>query len=140
MAGDFRLPLFAGGKSFGARMTSQTQADTPLPDVLGLLFLGFPLHAAKQPSVQRADHLHDVHVPMLFLQGTRDALADTALLLPVVEAAGATLNLVEAADHSFHVPKRSRRSDADVLDDILDVAASWMRQVLARPEIFGQAQ
>jgi predicted alpha/beta-hydrolase family hydrolase len=130
-AGDFGVPLFAGGKSFGARMTSQAQAEAALPGVRGLVFFGFPLHPAKQPSADRADHLRDVLIPMLFLQGARDALADTARLLPVVEALGATLKLIDAADHSFHVPKRLGQSDSQVLDDVLDVASLWMKQVLA---------
>jgi predicted alpha/beta-hydrolase family hydrolase len=102
------LPLFAGGKSFGGRMTSQAQAEGPLQDVRGLVFLGFPLHPANKPSDERAQHLAAVRVPMLFLQGTRDALANTKLLVPMIEAlgAGATLKLIEDADHSFHVPVR----------------------------------
>jgi predicted alpha/beta-hydrolase family hydrolase len=123
------LPLFAGGKSFGARMTSQAQAEAPLPCVRGLVFLGFPLHQAGKPSDERGRHLADVKVPMLFLQGTKDALADTQLLVPMVEALGedATLKLVEAADHSFHVPVRSGRTDEQVLAEVLDDAASWIR-------------
>lgn len=123
------LPLFAGGKSFGARMTSQAQAEAPLPGVRGLIFLGFPLHPAGKPSDERGRHLADVKVPMLFLQGTKDALADTQLLVPMVEALGegATLKLVEAADHSFHVPVRSGRTDEQVLAEVLDDAASWIR-------------
>jgi predicted alpha/beta-hydrolase family hydrolase len=125
------LPLLAGGKSFGARMTSQAQAEAPLAEVLGLVFFGFPLHPANKPSDERAKHLTDVRVPMLFLQGTRDALADTRLLVPVVEALGgrATLNLIEQADHSFHVPVRSGSTDGQVLADILDTTAAWMRAV-----------
>jgi hypothetical protein len=121
------LPLIAGGKSFGGRMTSQAQAAAPLVGVRGLAFLGFPLHPAKRPSDARASHLADVAVPMLFLQGTRDALADLALLQPVVEALGnrATLHLVDDADHSFHVPARTGRKDADVLREMLDVLAAW---------------
>lgn len=121
------LPLIAGGKSFGGRMTSQAQAAQPLADVRGIAFLGFPLHPAKRPSDGRAAHLADVHIPMLFLQGTRDALADLTMLRPVVSALGllATLQLVEDADHSFHVPARSGRKDADVLRGMLDVLAAW---------------
>jgi len=123
------LPLIAGGKSFGGRMTSQAQAAQPLAGVRGLAFLGFPLHPAKRPSDARATHLADVAIPMLFLQGTRDALADLAMLRPVVAALGAraTLHLVEEADHSFHVPARTGRKDADVLREILDALAAWAK-------------
>jgi uncharacterized protein len=133
------LPLFAGGKSFGARMTSQTQAATALPNVGGLIFLGFPLHPANKPSDERARHLTDVHIPMLFVQGTRDALADTRLLLPIVEALGtrAKLKLADQADHSFHVPARSGQTDGKVLDEALDGAAAWIRGVLAMPSLPG---
>lgn len=132
------LPLFAGGKSFGARMTSQAQAAAPLPNVRGLVFFGFPLHPAKKPSGDRARHLAAVQVPMLFLQGTRDALAETQLLVPMVEALGmrATLRLIEHADHSFHVPVRSGRTDDQVLGETLDAAVTWTRGVL-RPQIGG---
>jgi predicted alpha/beta-hydrolase family hydrolase len=121
------LPLIAGGKSFGARMTSQAQARTPLTGVRGLAFFGFPLHPAGKPSQERADHLADVHVPMLFLQGTRDKLAELHLLEPVVGRLGklASLHLVEGADHSFHVPARSGRNDREVMADILDAFAAW---------------
>jgi predicted alpha/beta-hydrolase family hydrolase len=121
------IPLIAGGKSFGGRMTSQAQAATPLPGVRGLAFLGFPLHPAGKPSSDRAKHLADVHVPLLFLQGTRDSLAEVALLEPVVERLGpsATLHLVDGADHSFHVLARSGRNDREVLGGILDAFASW---------------
>jgi predicted alpha/beta-hydrolase family hydrolase len=131
------LPLFAGGKSFGARMTSQTQAAAALPGVRGLIFLGFPLHPANQPSDERARHLADVDIPMLFLQGTRDALADTRLLLPLVDALGTrvTLKLLDQADHSFHVPARSGQTDAHVLNQALDDAAAWIRRILAVPSL-----
>jgi len=121
------LPLIAGGKSFGARMTSQAQAKMPLAGVRGLGFFGFPLHAAGKPSQERADHLADVHVPMLFLQGTRDKLAELNLLEPVVDRLGesAMLHLVEGADHSFHVPARSGRNDREVMAEILDAFAAW---------------
>jgi predicted alpha/beta-hydrolase family hydrolase len=121
------LALIAGGKSFGGRMTSQAQAAQPLAEVRGLAFLGFPLHPAKRPSDERARHLADVNIPMLFLQGTRDALADLATLRPVLAALGdlATLHLVEDADHSFHVPARSGRTDADVRREMLDALATW---------------
>jgi uncharacterized protein len=121
------LPLIAGGKSFGGRMTSQAQAKAPLTDVVGLAFFGFPLHAAGKPSSDRADHLADVRVPMLFLQGSADKLAEVDLLKPVVKRLGAraTLHLVDGADHSFHVPKRSGRSDREVMAEILDAFAAW---------------
>ena len=129
------LPLIAGGKSFGARMTSQAQAKTPLPDVRGLAFFGFPLHPAGKPSADRADHLADVHVPMLFLQGTKDKLAEPDPLTPVIARLGAsaTLHLVEGADHSFHVPARSGRTDAQVRGDLLDALAAWIDGVIAGP-------
>ena len=122
------LPLFAGGKSFGGRMTSQAQASTPLAAVRGLVFFGFPLHPAGKPSDERADHLARLTVPMLFLQGTRDALAETALVARTVAALGglATLVEVEGADHAFHVPVRSGRSDAEVLDHLLDAMLAWI--------------
>jgi predicted alpha/beta-hydrolase family hydrolase len=124
------LRLFAGGKSFGGRMTSQAQAASPLPDVAGLVFVGFPLHPAGKPSVDRADHLDGVALPMLFLQGTRDELATLELLQPVIERLGAraTLHLVDDADHAFHVRARSGRRDAQVLDEMLDVVAAWTRR------------
>ena len=122
------LPLIAGGKSFGGRMTSQAQAIAPLGGVDGLAFFGFPLHPAGKPSSDRAKHLADVHVPMLFLQGTRDSLAELKLLEPVVKKLGptATLHRVEAADHSFHVPARSGRNDSEVMNEILDAFAGWV--------------
>jgi hypothetical protein len=127
------LPLFAGGKSFGARMTSQAQAEAPLPRVRGLVFFGFPLHPANKPSDERALHLAGVRVPMLFLQGTRDALAEPGLLAPMVAAlgGGSTLKTIEHADHSFHVPVRSGRTDDQILDEVLDEAVAWMRKVLS---------
>jgi hypothetical protein len=122
------VPLYAGGKSFGGRMTSQAQAIEPLAGVRGLVFLGFPLHAAGKPSDERAAHLADVKVPMLFLQGTRDDLAHLDLLRPVVERLGksATLETFEEADHSFHVPARTGRKDAEVMADLLDRLARWI--------------
>jgi uncharacterized protein len=122
------LALIAGGKSFGGRMTSQAQAKTPLVGVSGLAFLGFPLHAAGKPSSDRADHLADVQIPMLFLQGTNDKLAELSLLKPVVARLGsrATLHLVEAADHSFHVLARSGRNDREVMGEALDALAAWI--------------
>lgn len=126
------LPLFAGGKSFGGRMTSQAQAKTPLDGVKGLAFFGFPLHPAGKPSAERAKHLTEVKIPMLFLQGTRDALAELDLLKPVVEGLGgnATLHLAEGADHSFHVLKSSGRNDSEVLAEILDAFATWVDDVV----------
>ena len=128
------VPLFAGGKSFGGRMTSQAQAATPLPGVGGLVFFGFPLHPAGKPSDERAKHLAEVRIPMLFLQGTRDELADLALLEPVIDALGerATLELFEDADHSFHVPARTGRKDADVRAQMLDALARWITPGRAR--------
>jgi predicted alpha/beta-hydrolase family hydrolase len=124
------LPLFAGGKSFGGRMTSQAQAKEPLPDVRGLCFFGFPLHPAGKPATDRGDHLADITVPMLFLQGTRDALAEATLLEPLVASLGkgATLHLIENADHAFHVPARSGRNDSSVMMEILDVMAAWVKK------------
>lgn len=123
------LPLFAGGKSFGARMTSQAQALEPLPEVRGLVFFGFPLHPAGRPSVDRAAYLAAVRIPMLFLQGTRDALAEIALTKSVVDELGsfALLFGIADADHSFHVPARSGRTDDQALEAMLDRAVSWMR-------------
>ena len=127
------LPLFAGGKSFGGRMTSGAQAAAPLPGVRGLVFFGFPLHPPGKPGRERAGHLEAVGVSMLFLQGTRDALADMGLMRAVADALGAsaTLQIVEGADHSFHVLKRSGRTNAQVLDEMLDVTVEWMTRVLA---------
>jgi predicted alpha/beta-hydrolase family hydrolase len=126
-----KLPLIAGGKSFGGRMTSQAQAAEPLPGVLGLAFLGFPLHPAGKPSQDRAKHLSDVAVPMLFLQGTRDALAELDQLEPVVKSLGrrATLTLFADADHSFHVPARTGRKDPEVRADMLDAMAAWIEKL-----------
>ena len=123
------LPLFAGGKSFGGRMSSQAQAKAPLNGVRGLVFVGFPLHPAGKPSQDRAKHLAEVKIPMLFLQGTRDALADLRLLEPVCKSLGkrATVTLFADADHSFHVPAKTGRKDAEVLAELLDVAAAWIR-------------
>ena len=125
------VPLFAGGKSFGGRMTSQAQAAAPLDGVAGLVFLGFPLHPDGKPGVERAAHLADVHLPMLFIQGTRDALATSALIEPVVTSLEprATLSWIDGADHAFHVPRSSGRSDAQVLASMLDDVVSWMRSV-----------
>jgi hypothetical protein len=126
------LPLLAGGKSFGGRMTSQAQAAAPLPRVVGLAFLGFPLHPAGKPSDTRAQHLLDVQLPMLFLQGTRDTLARPELLGKLVARLGerATLVLSQDADHSFHVPAHTGRRDPDVRHELLDAFAAWVDAVL----------
>jgi predicted alpha/beta-hydrolase family hydrolase len=128
------LPLIAGGKSFGGRMTSQAQALSPLPNVRGLAFLGFPLHAAGAPSQERGQHLFDVHVPMLFLQGTRDKLAELDRIEPLCAALGerATLKLFADADHSFHVLARSGRKDREVLGEVVDALAAWTDMVVSR--------
>jgi predicted alpha/beta-hydrolase family hydrolase len=125
-----RLPLFAGGRSFGGRMTSQAQAIQPLAGVKGLAFIGFPLHPAGKPSVERAEHLQDVRIPMLFLQGTRDELAKLELLKPLIKQLGAraTLKLLQDADHSFHVPARTGRKDPEVRAEMLDALAMWIGQ------------
>lgn len=122
------LPLIAGGKSFGARMSSQAQSVEPLPKVVGLAFLGFPLHPAGKPSIARADHLGGVDIPMLFLQGTRDKLAEMPLLEPVVRGLGpiATLHVIDQADHAFHVPARSGRNDRDVMVELTQAFATWL--------------
>jgi hypothetical protein len=127
-----KLPLIAGGKSFGGRMTSQAQAAAPLAGVRGLVFLGFPLHPAGRPSAERGQHLFEVQVPMLFLQGTRDALAALDELQPLCKALGkrATLKLVQDADHSFHVPARTGRKDAQVRSEMLDALAEWIDAVI----------
>jgi predicted alpha/beta-hydrolase family hydrolase len=122
------LPLFAGGRSFGGRMTSQAQADCPLPGVRGLAFLGFPLHPAGKPGIDRAEHLAQVEVPILFVSGERDALAELELLRPVVAGLGerATLHLVVHADHSLKVAARSGRTAAEAEAEALDAIAEWM--------------
>ena len=119
--------LLAGGKSMGGRMTSRAAAAAPLPGVAGLVFLGFPLHPAGQPGVSRAEHLGRANLPMLFLQGTRDSLADLSLLAPIVEHLGprATLRVIEHADHGFHVLKKSGRTDDEVLDELASAVAGW---------------
>ena len=122
------VPLFAGGKSFGGRMTSQAQAATPLAGVGGLAFLGFPLHPAGKPSDARAKHLSDVDIPMLFVQGTRDKLAELPLLEPIVKRLGksVSLHLVQEADHSFHVPARSGRNDGDAMSEVVGALSGWI--------------
>ena len=126
------LGLIAGGKSFGGRMTSQAQAGAPLPGVCALAFVGFPLHPAGKPSIDRADHLAKVDIPMLFLQGTRDTLAEAALIEPVVQRLGprASLHLVDGADHSFHVLARSGRNDREVMNEILDAFVNWTGSIV----------
>lgn len=125
------VPLFAGGKSFGGRMTSAAAAESPLPGVSGLVFLGFPLHPAGRPAAERGEHLGAVDVPMLLVQGTRDRLADLELLRPVLAGLGprATLHVVDGGDHSFHVLKRSGRTDAEALDEIADAVARFVGTV-----------
>jgi predicted alpha/beta-hydrolase family hydrolase len=129
------LPLFAGGRSFGGRMTSQAQADEPLPGVRGLVFLGFPLHPAGKPGTERAEHLARVDVPMLFISGDRDALAEPDLLMPTVAALGkhATLRLVRHADHSFKTAAKSGRISADAEAEALDAVARWIRDLTEVP-------
>lgn len=128
-----KLPLFAGGKSFGGRMTSQAQAAAPLPGVRGLVFLGFPLHPAGRPSQERGEHLFQVEIPMLFLQGSRDQLAMLDQIEPVCKALGkrATLVVIPDADHSFHVPAKTGKKDAQVRSDLLDRLAAWIDGVVA---------
>jgi uncharacterized protein len=122
------LPLIAGGRSFGGRMTSQAQAQTALARVLGLAFLAFPLHPAGRPGTERAVHLREIDLPLLFIQGTRDELADLGLLRPLVASLGtrATLHLLEDADHSFHVPARTGRKDSAVQEEALDALCGWL--------------
>ena len=129
------MTLIAGGKSFGGRMTSQAQAKAPLAGVRGLAFLGFPLHPAGKPSSERAEHLADIDIPMLFIQGTRDKLAELSLLQPVLDGLGplASLHPVKEADHSFHVPARSGRKDREVMDEVLDAIAAWIGKVEGEP-------
>lgn len=127
-----KLPLIAGGKSFGGRMTSQAQAAAALPGVRGLAFLGFPLHPAGRPSQERAEHLFDVQIPMLFLQGSRDPLATLDQLEPVCKTLGkrATLEIFPDADHSFHVPAKTGRKDPEVRADVLNRLAAWTDNIL----------
>jgi len=127
------LALFAGGKSFGGRMTSQAQAQSPLPGVRGLVFLGFPLHPPGRPSDERGKHLGEVQIPMLFLQGTRDDFANRQLLEALCDQIGAraSLKLFQDADHSFHVPARTGRSDSEVRVELLEALADWMEMKIA---------
>jgi predicted alpha/beta-hydrolase family hydrolase len=126
-----KLALFAGGKSFGGRMTSQAQAASPLPGVRGLVFVGFPLHPPGKPADERGAHLFDVHIPMLFLQGTRDEFAELPLLQNLVGKIGAraSLKLFDDADHSFHVPARTGRKDPQIRAEMADAMAEWMVKV-----------
>jgi hypothetical protein len=129
------LPLFAGGRSFGGRMTSQAQAKAPLEGVRGLVFFAFPLHPAGQPAAARAEHLEGVSLPMLFVQGSNDALAEPDLLAGVIARLGAraTLHVIDAADHSFHVPARTGRKDPEVLAGVLGMVADWMAGIVRTP-------
>lgn len=124
------LPLFAGGKSMGGRMSSTAASQDTLESVRGLVFFGFPLHAPGKDSAERGEHLHDVGLPMLFLQGTRDKLANLALLEPLLSDVDPQpdLRIVDDADHGFHVPKRSGRTDADVLEELCSIASAWMAE------------
>lgn len=128
------VPCFAGGKSMGGRMTSQTQAEEELNGVLGLIFFGFPLHPPGKPSIERAEHLREIRVPMLFLQGTRDTLAGIDLIQPVTKKLGrrASLHIAEGADHSFHVLKSSGRNDHEVLDEIVVRTEKWISLISDR--------
>lgn len=128
------IPLLAGGKSMGGRMSSEAQAEAPLPGVLGLIFVGFPLHRPKRAGTERATHLARVKLPMLFLQGTRDEMADAELMRAVTGELGvsATLHAVEGADHGFHVLKRSGRTDAEVMTELADRIDRWIREVIGR--------
>ena len=125
------LPLMAGGKALGGRMTSSSAAKEPLPGVKGIIFFGFPLHAPGRPSNDRAAHLYDVHLPMLFLQGTRDKFADLEFLKPVCDKLGtqATLHTIEWADHGFHVPKKSGRTDEEVIEELGKTAGEWIAKL-----------
>lgn len=129
VAGD--LPIIAGGKSMGGRMSSLAAAEAPLPHVHGLVFFGFPLHPAGKPSTERGDHLANVEVPMLFLQGTRDALADLTLLRPICKklSVRATLQVIDGADHSFHMLKSSGRTDGEVLEELAQIVLAWTSQL-----------
>jgi len=126
------LPLIAGGRSFGGRMTSQAQAKSPLPGVIGLAFLGFPLHPAKRPSEERAQHLFDIELPLLFLQGTRDELAELSLLQRLVERLGtsATLQLTAQANHSFQVPARTGRKNPEIITELVHALRDWSAQLI----------
>jgi hypothetical protein len=126
------LPIIAGGKSFGGRMTSQAAANEPLADVKGLVFLGFPLHAPGRDDDKRAAHLYDLDLPMLFIQGTRDSLANLDLMKGVCKelGSGAVLHIVDGGDHSFKVPKRTGRTQVEVMDEIADAVAQWVETIV----------
>ncbi len=126
-----RLPLIVGGKSMGGRMSSQAAAQQPLDTVRGLVFFGFPLHPPNKPGTKRAEHLKQVTIPMLFLQGTRDTLADLTLLKPICDGLGsrATLHIIDTADHSFHLLKKSGKADADALRELAQTTASWALKI-----------
>lgn len=128
------LPLFAGGKSYGGRMSSQAASDNSLPNVRGLVFFGFPLHPPDQPSTKRAEHLARVKLPMLFLQGTRDKLADLSLLRPICAKLGsrATLHIIETADHSFHVLKSAGKTDAEVMREMARTVGGWTQKIISQ--------
>jgi predicted alpha/beta-hydrolase family hydrolase len=130
----FGLPLLAGGKSMGGRMTSQAAAEGLLEGVAGLVFFGFPLHPPNRPGTKRADHLANVTLPMLFLQGTRDAFAGLELLRPILARLGsrATLHVIDGADHSFHVPKKSGKTDTDILAELAETISSWSDNLAKR--------
>lgn len=127
-----KIPLFAGGKSFGGRMTSTAASEGNLPDVKGIVFFGFPLHAPGKPANERAEHLYKVNIPMLFLQGTRDALASLDLLKPVLKKIGkkAELFIVDGADHSFHVPKENKLKDSEVIELICTEIKKWFNSII----------
>ncbi|HVO73491.1 MAG TPA: alpha/beta family hydrolase [Ignavibacteriaceae bacterium] len=128
----YKLPVFAGGKSLGGRMTSNAASKNMLPEVKGIIFFGFPLHAPGKPSNERAEHLYNVNAPMLFIQGTRDKLAELSLLNPVIKKIGdkASIHIIEGADHSFHVPRSLGKSDEEVLDEIAGTAKEWISRLL----------
>ena len=128
------IPLFAGGKSYGGRMTSQAQSAEPLQGVNGIIFFGFPLHAPGKQSNDRAEHLYNIHVPLLFLQGTRDSLANLDYLKPVCDKLGkvSTLHIVEGGDHSFKVPKSSGKGPEDVLDELGNAVNDWIGELLGQ--------
>lgn len=131
------MMLLAGGKSYGGRMTSQAQALQPLPAVQGLVFFGFPLHPAGKPSIERADHLSGIDVPMLLIQGTRDKLAEPALIAKVVKKLGSkiTLQKIDDADHNLHVPAKSGRRDADVLNEALASLVRWLASITSKAPV-----
>ncbi len=126
------LPVFAGGKSLGGRMTSTAAATEPLAGIRGIVFFGFPLHAPGKPSSHRAEHLNKLDLPLLFLQGTRDKLADLTLFRPVWDSlvARAAVHILEGADHGFHVPKRSGRTDQGIVEEVAEISARWMRHII----------